>query len=181
MFRRIVTTGAAIAVGVARTIANRGMETVELDAGDRAPDFSLDASDGRTYRLRECLEESAVVIAWFPKAFTGGCTVECRSLVQQGAAVRRFKARLFAASVDDVASNREFAESLGVDYPILCDPTRATARAYGVLQPSGFAARWTYYIGGDGRILAIDKQVSVSSHGAQVANTLKALGVPERS
>jgi len=75
-----------------------------------------------------------------------------------------------------VETNRRFAESLGVTYPILSDPTKEVARAYGVLAPSGFASRWTFYIGADGRILDIDKKVSPGSHGADVARRLTELG-----
>jgi peroxiredoxin Q/BCP len=86
--------------------------------------------------------------------------------------LRRFDVRYFAASVDAAETNRKFAESLGIDYPILSDPTKATARAYGVLAPSGFASRWTFYIGPDGRILDIDRKVSASTHGDAVVARL---------
>lgn len=72
-------------------------------------------------------------------------------------------------------TNREFAQSLGLRYPILSDPTKETARAYGVLAASGFASRWTFYIGADGRILDIDKKVSASTHGADVVKRLTEL------
>lgn len=87
----------------------------------------------------------------------------------------------FAASVDEPEVNAEFAKSLGIDYPILSDPTKATARAYGVLGASGFARRWTFFIGGDGRIVAIDTHVSARSHGRDVRARLKALGVQQRT
>jgi thioredoxin-dependent peroxiredoxin len=74
-----------------------------------------------------------------------------------------------------VQTNRQFAESLGITYPILSDPTKETARAYGVLASSGFASRWTFYIGADGRILDIDKNVHASTHGADVAKHLSEL------
>lgn len=73
--------------------------------------------------------------------------------------------------------NTRFAESLGITYPILSDPTRDVARAYGVLSRSGYASRWTFYIGVDGRILAIDKEVHAASHGSEIAARLKELGV----
>ena len=82
------------------------------------------------------------------------------------------------ASVDAPETNRQFAESLGIDYPILSDPEKTAARAYGVLGRAGFACRWTFYIGMDGRILDIDKQVRASSHGADVAAKLEELGTP---
>jgi len=86
--------------------------------------------------------------------------------------------KYFGASVDSAAQNAKFAESVGLDFPILSDPAKATARAYGVLAPSGFASRRTFYIGRDGRIAAIDTQVHASSHGGDVVEQLKALGVP---
>jgi peroxiredoxin Q/BCP len=79
---------------------------------------------------------------------------------------------VFAVSVDSVETNAKFAQSLGIDYPILSDPTKEVARAYGVLAPSGFASRWTFYIGADGRILDIDKKVSASTHGDDIAAKL---------
>ncbi len=87
---------------------------------------------------------------------------------------------MFAASVDTPETNARFAESLGIDYPILSDPEKKTARAYGVLSSSGFPSRWTFYIGADGRILDIDKHVSASSHGPAIAARLRELGVETR-
>ena len=65
--------------------------------------------------------------------------------------MRHLNVSYFAASVDSAETNRRFAESLGLVFPILSDPTKEVARAYGVLAPSGFASRWTFYIGADGR------------------------------
>ncbi len=81
----------------------------------------------------------------------------------------------FAASVDPVEVNTKFAASLGLSYPILSDPGKQVARAYGVLAPSGYASRWTFYIGADGRILNIDKKVSAASHGRDIVAKLTQL------
>ena len=83
----------------------------------------------------------------------------------------------FAASTDSAETNARFAESLGLDYPILSDPTKQTARAYGVLGMTGMASRWTFYIGADGRILEIDRNVSARTHGADLVERLKQLGI----
>lgn len=69
---------------------------------------------------------------------------------------------------------------MSLDYPILSDPAKETARAWGVLGPGGFASRWTFYVGKDGRVLFVDRDVATSSHGRDVATRLAALGVPER-
>jgi peroxiredoxin len=67
----MVTTLVAVAIGVFNVATKRHDATVQLRPGDQAPDFSLVGSDGRTYRLKQ-LAGRPVVIAWFPKAFTGG-------------------------------------------------------------------------------------------------------------
>jgi peroxiredoxin Q/BCP len=176
--RTVAATAAAIVVGVVNAVIHRSdPAAVELRPGDRAPDFALAASDGRTYRLAD-LKGQTVILAWFPKAFTGGCTAECESIGANGAALQQFRAVYFGANVDAPETNRRFAASIGVRFPILSDPQKTVARAYGVLGRSGFPSRWTFYIGGDGRILAIDKQVTPSTHGADIAQALSQLSIP---
>jgi thioredoxin-dependent peroxiredoxin len=153
----------------------------ELQPGDKAPDFSLAASDGKTYRLADYAGKQAVVLAWFPKAFTGGWTRECKSLRASGDKIREFDVAYFAASTDTPQKNKEFAESLGVDYPLLADPETKTAESYGVRIPIlGLAKRWTFYIDKDGRILFVDKDVKPDTAGDDVAARLAALGVPKK-
>ena len=84
-------------------------------------------------------------------------------------------------SVDDAQTNKEFAESLGADFPLLSDPGKGVANAYGVVndeRPVPF--RWTFIIGPDGRILKIDKEVSPQTAGADLVADLDALGVAKR-
>ncbi len=68
---------------------------------------------------------------------------------------------------------------MAVNYPLLSDPTRKVAEAYGVATPS--IARWTFYIGSDGKIEYIDKQVQATSHGRAIAAKLAELGIPKRA
>ena len=102
----------------------------ELKVGDKAPDFKLVGSDGKTYSLSELNKQGkAVVIAWFPRAFTGGCTKECTSFKNDGAKMRDYNVAYFTASNDPAEKNKAFAESLGADYPILSDPDSSVARS----------------------------------------------------
>lgn len=88
----------------------------------------------------------------------------------------------FAASSDDPETNRKFAESLELDYPILSDPGMEVARAYGVIRGDAeYCSRHTIYIGKDGKILHVDREVNVRSHGADVAAKLAELGIDKRS
>jgi len=167
-----------MAAGVANVaFARPAGAPVLLSAGDAAPEFTLQASDGLTYRLSEFRGRTPVVIAWFPKAFTGGCTAECRSLSALETAFARSQVQCFGASVDTAQTNAEFAAALNLRFPILSDPDKHIARAYGVLGQSGFASRWTFYIGADGRIVDIDKQVRAASHGSDVVARLHELGI----
>ena len=62
----------------------------DLKIGDAAPDFSLQASNGKTYRLSDFRGKQAIVLAWFPKAYTRGCTLECKSLAEHGDLIKQF-------------------------------------------------------------------------------------------
>ena len=59
--------------------------------GDAAPDFKLKGSDGKEYALADFAGKKAVVIAWFPKAFTRGCTAECKNMKEEGEAIRKYR------------------------------------------------------------------------------------------
>jgi len=156
----------------------------ELKVGDPAPDFELKGSDGKLYHLGEFKDKQAVVVAWFPKAFTPGCTAECKSMKENSSALHKFDVAYFTASLDKVEGekgNKAFAESLNTDYPILSDPEGKTAKDYGVINAQGnMANRWTFYIGKDGKIAAIDKKINTSKAGEDVVAKLKELGVPEK-
>jgi len=86
----------------------------------------------------------------------------------------------YTVSVDTPDENKKFAEHTEADYPILSDPGKAIANAYGVLGPSGLARRWTFYIGPDGKILHIDKGVKPASAGPDMVAKLGELGIAKR-
>jgi peroxiredoxin Q/BCP len=154
----------------------------ELKVGDLAPDFSLPGSDGKTYKLSDYRDKQAVVLAWFPRAFTPGCTTECKLMARHGAKLKDFDVAYFTASVDTPEKNREFAQAVEADYPILSDHGGEVAREYGVTGPvQRWASRWTFFIGKDGHILFIDKDVHPSTHADDVAAKLEELGVAKRS
>jgi len=156
-------------------------KAAELMVGQQAPDFALAASDDKTYRLSDYKGKKAVVLAWFPRAFTQGCTIECRSLAANGDKIRRYDVAYFMASVDAVdgeKGNKAFAESEKADFPLLGDPTKETPTAYGVLHPErGFAQRWTFYIDKDGKLAAIDKAVKPATSAEDMVAKLDELKV----
>ncbi len=176
MLRRI----ALVALGLLATAAMTTATAAEPKAGDKAPEFSLKGSDGKTHALSDYKGKSAVVLAWFPKAFTPGCTKECRSFANAGDSLKGLNVAYFTASVDDPDQNAKFAESLNADYPILGDPSKETAKAYGVVHEGRpVAERWTFYIDKQGVIQAVDKQVDTDNAAADVAKKVKELKLAE--
>ena len=135
-----------------------------LEVGDQAPGFSLEATDGKTYSLDQFHDKQAIVIAWYPRAFTSGCTIECKSLAQNGHLLKRLDVTYFMASVDELETNKEFA----------------AAKAYEVLAFYGMPNRHTFYIGKDGKILFIDRKINAATSAEDMAAKLEELGIPAR-
>jgi peroxiredoxin Q/BCP len=179
----------AVVISTVLTLAGIGLAAMpaaagDLKVGDQAPNFKLQASDGKTYQLTDFKGKESVVLAWFPKAFTQGCTIECKSLAEHGDMIKKYNAQYFMISIDPLdgdKGNKAFADAYHADFPLLSDAAKDTANAYGVLNAErGVANRWTFYIGKDGKITAIDKMVKPATSAEDMAAMLKQLGVEER-
>ena len=178
---------ASLVLGLAMTAM---AQTVDLKVGDQAPNFKLQATDGKTYQLSDFKGKQAVVVAWFPAAFTRGCTIECKSLAENGDKIRMYDVTYFMASVDPLEKNKEFAKATTVklgdtevskkeaDFPLLSDPTKETAKAYGVLNERGTASRWTFYVDKTGKISYIEKTVKPDTSAEDMITKLAELKVP---
>ena len=176
----------ALMTVMAAGVATQG---VELKVGDMAPDFTLQGTDGKTHKLSEYRGKQAVVLAWFPKAFTQGCTIECKSLAENGDKIKKYDVAYFMASVDALEDNMKFAKATSVklgerivekkeaDFPMLSDPTKEVATKYGVLSERGTAMRWTFYVDKSGRISAIDKMVKPDTSAEDMVSKLGELRV----
>ncbi|HYE30177.1 MAG TPA: peroxiredoxin family protein [Methylomirabilota bacterium] len=170
-----------MAMLAASTLLGAVAHGAELKVGDPAPEFELQGSDGKTHKLSDYKGKKAVVLAWFPKAFTPGCTTECKSMKEHGDKLREQEVAYFTASADDAETNKKFAESLSLDYPILSDPKREVAKAYGVVTPErNNPQRWTFYIDKEGKIAHIDKGVKTGTAGSDIAAKLTELGIAKK-
>ena len=190
---------ALMAIGLVTALAAgvmaQAQSSVELKVGDPAPNFKLQATDGKTYQLSDFKGKKAVVVAWFPKAFTQGCTIECKSLAENGDKIKKYDVTYFMASTDTIEENTKFAKATSVtlqgrggaaatvvekkeaDFPLLSDPTKETAKAYGVLNQGGVANRWTFYIDKNGRISYIEKAVKPATSAEDMIAKLGELNV----
>ena len=108
---RVLLTLGFVATLVAGVMAQG---PAELKVGDMAPDFTLPGTDGKTHKLSEYRGKQAVVVAWFPRAFTQGCTIECKSLAENGDRIKKYDVTYFMASVDALEDNIKFAKATSV-------------------------------------------------------------------
>lgn len=149
----------------------------ELKVGDTAPDFNLQATTGDFYQLSDFKGKKAVVLAWYPMANTRGCTIECKSLTEQGHLIRAYDVSYVMASVDPLDDNRDFAKKTGADFPMLSDPSKVTAKAYDVLNLFRVASRVTFYISKEGKILKVDEDINPKTAAEDIAKNLATLGI----
>ncbi len=134
--------------------------------GDPVPDFELSAQDGQPVRLSEELQRGPVVLFFYPKAMTPGCTKESCHFRDLEAEFATVGAVRLGISADAVDRQRQFAEKHGLEFPLLSDPDRVVARQFGVKRPGPlFNRRATFVIGTDRRLLAeIRSEIDMVRH-----------------
>jgi len=125
-----------------------------LGSGDPAPTFTLSDSDGNRVSLSDLLSTGPVLLVFFPKAFTPGCTRELRAYGASQEAVASRGAQVVALSTDDVPTLARFKASLGSPYRFLSDPEGKVAEAYGGVS-FGTANRITVTVGQDGVVTRV--------------------------
>jgi thioredoxin-dependent peroxiredoxin len=125
-----------------------------LVAGDLAPDFAASNQDGTEVRLSG-LRGAPVVLYFYPKAGTAGCTRESVAFAKLHGAFQSKGVRIIGISVDDVERQKRFSEDCRLPFPLLSDTSREIARAYGALGAFGHAKRVTFLIDGNGRIAEV--------------------------
>lgn len=154
------------------------LPVLALGVGDPAPSFKLEASDGKTYSLDQFHGKSWVVLNFFPKPFTSGCTTQLCNLRDQAEKLAPYRAFILAADTSSLEVNRDFAAKEGYRFPLLADTDQSLARDYGVLMPGGVAARRTFVIDPEGVVRA-SFDATPARATDQVVEALEALGVPK--
>jgi len=150
-----------------------------LKEGDKAPDFELEADDGTRVRLSD-LRGRTVVLYFYPRDDTPGCTKEACSFRDSWAAVKATGAALYGLSPDSVERHGKFKAKFGLPFPLLADPEKTVLTAYGAYGPKTMygkrvegVIRSTFVIGPDGIIRKVFPKVKPEGHAAEV---LAALG-----
>lgn len=149
-----------------------------LSPGDKAPEFTLPDSNGTPVRLKE-LRGKKVVLYFYPRDLTPGCTKEACSFNDALASLRKLGAVILGVSADTVESHRKFAEKYGLQFQLLSDEGKEVIKAYGVWQKKSLygrnfmgIVRTTFVIDEKGTIRAVFPKVKVEGHAEEILKSL---------
>ena len=152
-----------------------------IEAGEKAPAFTLTADDGSKVRLSD-LKGGPVVVYFYPRDDTPGCTREACAFRDQKAGLKKLGATVLGISTDSTASHEKFRDKYELNFPLLSDPGHAVAEKYGAWREKNMYGkksmgiqRSTFLIDADGKVAKVWKAVKVDGHDEQVVAALKAL------
>ncbi len=155
-------------------------DSVELKVGDPAPDFSLPASTGGTISLKNFIGKKRVVLYFYPKDNTPGCTKEACSFRDNLAAIQAQDAVVLGVSADSLKSHEKFIEKFALSFPLLADENHKVADAYGAWgEKSRYGKKYfgmirkTFVIGKDGKIEHVFHKVRADGHGEEILQLLQ--------
>lgn len=154
-------------------------EPVQLNVGDQAPDFSLPASTGETVALKDYIGNKRVVLYFYPKDNTPGCTKEACSFRDNISAIESKDTVVFGVSPDSLKSHDKFIQKFELNFPLLADEDHAVAEAYGAWgEKSMYGKKYmgiirkTFVIGKDGKLEHVFHKVKAAEHGSEILNVL---------
>lgn len=175
---RILPISLLAALGV--LLATASAQASDVAVGEPAPDFELTDQDGRLHSLED-YRDRWVVLFFYPKDGTPGCTTEVCEFRDNIFAYRDLNAQILGISLDDVDSHKAFSEKHGLPYPLLADSDGIVASTYGVktrMFGLNVAKRQTFIINPEGKIAKHYEKVRPATHSAQVLDDLTALVRP---
>lgn len=158
------------------------MASTELNVGDPAPDFRLPSTEGREISLKEFRGKKNVVLYFYPKDDTPGCTKEACSFRDERPKFDTKDAVLLGVSFDDLASHAKFIEKYKLSFSLLSDVDKKVASAYGVYKEKSMYGRTylgiersTFVIDKNGKIAQIYRKVKVDGHSDEILEALSAM------
>ena len=178
MKRNISIALVALVTAVAFSFSSLGIANDQVSVGAAAPEFELPDQEGQLHSLED-YRDQWVVLYFYPKDETPGCTTEACEFRDNIFAFRDLNAQILGVSLDDVESHKAFAENHGLPFPLLADVDGMAASAYGVktrMLGMDVAKRQTFIIAPDGTVAKHYEKVDPSEHSKQVLADLETLG-----
>ena len=152
--------------------------------GNLAPKFSLQDHNGQQIALADFKGKSAVVVYFYPKAMTPGCTIQAQGLRDSATALKKLNTEVLGISPDPVKKLAKFVERDELNFRLLSDEDHATADKYGAWGPKKFMGRefdgilrTTFIVGKDGKLKAVMDKFKTKDHHSELLATLKALDI----
>jgi peroxiredoxin Q/BCP len=173
----IVLAASAVFVAGSRFLSARLAPAI----GSTAPDFSLSSQDGSQISLKN-YRGKWVVLYFYPKDFTPGCTREAHNFQRDQAEYARRNAVILGVSLDSPDSHKNFCAKEGLNFKLLADTSRQVSKQYGSLMNFGVAqmsARRTFLIDADGKIARAFTSVSPGRHSAEVLAAIDEMQIPQ--
>jgi peroxiredoxin Q/BCP len=134
-----------------------------IAVGDSAPDFVAPDQDGKPFQLSS-LKGSPVILYFYPKADTPGCTVEAKGFRDVYAEYAARKVRIVGVSVDDCPAQKAFMQKYSLPFPLIADTSKQVSASYGVLGPRGSARRVSFFIDAGGAVVEVVDTSSADAH-----------------
>lgn len=147
----------------------------ELKEGEAAPIFTLSSNEGREISLADYKGKKNVILYFYPKDDTPGCTKEACMFRDELEKFKKADTEILGVSTDDVKSHQRFVRKYQLTFPLLADVKKEVAQRYGALNDRGSANRMTYLIDKNGIIRKIVPKVKVDGHSAELQEALKGL------
>jgi peroxiredoxin Q/BCP len=153
---------------------------VELAEGVVAPDFTMNDKDGKSVKLSELRGKRNVVVYFYPKDFTPGCTMEATEFTRDYKKFRDAGIEVIGVSPDDEKSHQKFRAKMGIPYPLVADTEKEVSKKYGVYGLKSFMGREymgvnrsTFLVDKSGKITKIYKKVKPAGHSKEVLEILR--------
>jgi peroxiredoxin Q/BCP len=150
-------------------------QEITLKEGDDAPDFNLQSDEGNTVKLSDFKGVSNVVLYFYPKDRTPGCTKQACNFRDNISNFKELNAVVLGVSVDDVESHKSFKEKENLNFTLLADTDKEVTKKYGVLNMVGVASRVTFVIDKNGKISRIYEKVDVNENYKEILELLKTM------
>lgn len=177
--KSLLIVGLLVAVSLVMVFTYRSWAVeIQVKEGQKAPDFELQDQEGKTVRLSDYTGKSWVVLYFYPKDDTPGCTKEACSFRDNLNQLQSLNATVLGVSVDDVRSHKKFSEKFNLNFPILSDTEYKVCKRYGTLSSMmGIkrAHRSTFIIDPDGVVRKVFPDVQPKDHAIEVARVLRDL------
>jgi peroxiredoxin Q/BCP len=180
MKRNILIALVAVALAAVLGFTSLGIANDQVAVGQLAPEFELPDQDGQLHSLED-YRDQWVVLYFYPKNETPGCTTEACEFRDNIFAFRDLNAQVLGVSLDDIESHKAFSENHGLPFPLLADVGGVAASAYGVktrMLGMEIAKRQTFVIAPDGTIALHYEKVDPKKHSKEVLADLAELGAP---